>query len=139
MLFFIKLFWFVLFCFLLIRRATRTTRTVTLFPYTTLFRSSPPRRACPSSVPSPARASCARRSSATLSTCARATTRRPRPGSSRSEEHTSDLQSLMRISFAVFFWKKQRQNRKTKILSVNQYDKQQLHYVNSYTITIYII
>src|SRR3546814_9718681 len=32
--------------------------------------------------PSPARASCARRSSATSSTCARATTRRPRPGSS---------------------------------------------------------
>src|SRR3546814_9372558 len=29
----------------------------------------------------------------------------PRPGQERSEEHTSELQSLMRISYAVFCWK----------------------------------
>src|SRR3546814_5530515 len=37
----------------------------------------------------------------------RITTRRPRPrGTARSEEHTSELQSLMRISYAVFCLKK---------------------------------
>src|SRR3546814_11335119 len=94
-------------CFFMIRRPPRSTRTDTLFPYTTLFRSdrlariiiavgddriaivlpgrmtfssSPPRGpiSVSQSVPSGAKA---------------------RP---RSEEHTSELQSLMRISYAVF-------------------------------------
>src|SRR3546814_8335638 len=83
--------------FLMIRRPPRSTRTDTLFPYTTLFRSS-------------GRGSAA--SSAQTSQGARASRiikpplneRRPR----RSEEHTSELQSLMRISYAVFCLKKKK-------------------------------
>src|SRR3546814_4521492 len=104
----------------MIRRPPRSTRTDTLFPYTTLFRSQ--------------HAGCAQR-----------TNRVPdahhldgwaRPGSAylavgdipllspralagfvagieRSEEHTSELQSLMRISYAVFCLKKKKQIRST--------------------------
>src|SRR3546814_1268629 len=43
----------------------------------------------------------------------RAARRRPRPDPSRSEEHTSELQSLMRISYAVFCLKKKKQNKNT--------------------------
>src|SRR3546814_9060229 len=68
----------------MIRRPPRTTRTDTLFPYTTLFRSAwralRPRR------------------------LGRHVDRHRQPG--RSEEHTSELQSLMRISYAVFCLKK---------------------------------
>src|SRR3546814_13894670 len=79
------------FCFfLMIRRPPRSTRTDTLFPYTTLFRSR--RR------PHPDR---------TRSRCAVATAQRLRV---RSEEHTSELQSLMRISYAVFCLKKKKNN-----------------------------
>src|SRR3546814_8859983 len=70
----------------MIRRPPRSTRTDTLFPYTTLFRSWP--RGPP---PPP------RRSNSTSS-------RRTK----RSEEHTSELQSLMRISYAVFCLKKKK-------------------------------
>src|SRR3546814_7994633 len=38
-----------------------------------------------------------------------------RAGGSRSEEHTSELQSLMRISYAVFCLKKKKHTKKTKI------------------------
>src|SRR3546814_2490310 len=83
----------------MIRRPPRSTRTDTLFPYTTLFRSS--------SVAGGRRIS-------------RSVTRRgplsiavPFGGGramllehGRSEEHTSELQSLMRISYAVFCLKK---------------------------------
>src|SRR3546814_3440619 len=79
----------------MIRPPPRSTRTDTLFPYTTLFRSS-------SSPPS---------SSAPLSLACPGTTR-SRPsivsGRHRSEEHTSELQSLMRISYAVFCLKKKK-------------------------------
>src|SRR3546814_1044098 len=81
----------------MIRRPPRSTRTDTLLPYTTLFRSKPA-----------ARIACPDRCSETTSSEARATSRR-RPNSvkrwkskGRSEEHTSELQSLMRISYAVF-------------------------------------
>src|SRR3546814_1510736 len=83
----------------MIRRPPRSTRTDTLFPYTTLFRSS---RGCGASwkaSSAPARCTAAR--------AARCRTRSPR----RSEEHTSELQSLMRISYAVFCLKKK--NKKT--------------------------
>src|SRR3546814_2680495 len=73
----------------MIRRPPRSTRTDTLFPYTTLFRS---RRWC-----------------GWISTTARATRWRPttsRMAGTRSEEHTSELQSLMRTSYAVFSLKK---------------------------------
>src|SRR3546814_1549146 len=84
------------FFFLMIRRPPRSTRTDTLFPYTTLFRSLPDlgRHA------DGAAAACARPRGRGA---ARARCRRPR---ARSEEHTSELQSLMRISYAVFCLKK---------------------------------
>src|SRR3546814_12660136 len=75
--------------FLMIRRPPRSTRTDTLFPYTTLFRSL--RRA--SRVP---RCSPPWRRVPNESSISRVTT------PFRSEEHTSELQSLMRISYAVF-------------------------------------
>src|SRR3546814_16743649 len=78
------------FFFLMIRRPPRSTRTDTLFPYTTLFRSSG-RRSGRISCPTPSTGSSA------------PSGRRP---SSRSEEHTSELQSLMRSSYAVFCLKK---------------------------------
>src|SRR3546814_19417140 len=74
------------FFFLMIRRPPRSTRTDTLFPYTTLFRSSWAASAW-------ARKRCSRSIRASYT---------PR----RSEEHTSELQSLMRISYAVFCLKK---------------------------------
>src|SRR3546814_4444337 len=97
------------FFFLMIRRPPRSTRIDTLFPYTTLFRSYPPR--CPLcgcalarhgglcvscwallAIPGePACASCGR-------------------PFGRSEEHTSELQSLMRISYAVFCLKKKKRH-----------------------------
>src|SRR3546814_16026155 len=91
--------------FLMIRRPPRSTRTDTLFPYTTLFRSEPrpalaPGRVHPRSPARRIRTIAGRRSHAsadrTLST------------QLRSEEHTSELQSLMRISYAVFCLKKKK-------------------------------
>src|SRR3546814_5257526 len=68
----------------MIRRPPRSTRTDTLFPYTTLFRS--PDQTCP--PPSGASRHLPRE--------------RRRIKGGRSEEHTSELQSLMRTSYAVF-------------------------------------
>src|SRR5213594_5011972 len=75
-------FCFVFF-FLMIRRPPRSTQAFTLFPYTTLFRSSP-RRPC---VPLRWGSAAPRR---------------------RSEEHTSELQSRTLISYAVFCLKKKK-------------------------------
>src|SRR3546814_8750913 len=103
------------FFFLMIRRPPRSTRTDTLFPYTTLFRSARPVHIAPtkenrqwelnhtgadgpciphSLFPIPA-SFCLNRRQKTR--C-------------RSEEHTSELQSLMRISYAVFCLKKKNTN-----------------------------
>src|SRR3546814_5125011 len=98
----------------MIRRPPRSTRTDTLFPYTTLFRSAaPPRRGL-----WPGRLRCIAGF-------------RPRAGADdrilvahpvdRSEEHTSELQSLMRISYAVFCLKKKKTSLK---------HHHQLHYHN---------
>src|SRR3546814_2991821 len=88
----------------MIRRPPRSTRTDTLFPYTTLFRSR--RR----SLPPPASLRGARnRYRHRRLRRAPAPCRRSSP--SRSEEHTSELQSLMRISYAVFCLK----NKKTSM------------------------
>src|SRR3546814_5509448 len=105
----------------MIRRPPRSTRTDTLFPYTTLFRSPHrpsralrrrdlarsrgDRHAGRPARPRPLARAAARR-------CAR----RPAPKGRaepalfepRSEEHTSELQSLMRISYAVFCLKKKK-------------------------------
>src|SRR3546814_10589176 len=107
----------------MIRRPPRSTRTDTLFPYTTLFRSPaltakvsgtrpltvtvlPMRPAMPVSIMLP------KLSLIDASFCRR-------QSSSRSEEHTSELQSLMRISYAVFCLKK-----KNKHSMIHQQSKQ---------------
>src|SRR3546814_21176586 len=96
--------WNILFFFLMIRRPPRSTRTDTLFPYTTLFRSTGGNNYCVASWVS-----------------AHTSFRTGRHGFppqqllvkyanrlviERSEEHTSEVQSLMRISYAVFCLKK---------------------------------
>src|SRR3546814_12424627 len=86
------------FFFLMIRRPPRSTRTDTLFPYTTLFRSKAAAR-----TPAPGASECARRSGCRSD---HAPARPLADQSARSEEHTSELQSLMRISYAVFCLKK---------------------------------
>src|SRR3546814_4213351 len=102
----------------MIRRPPRSTRTDTLFPYTTLFRS-------------PAKSAAMRAGNLNKNRAARPICRQPvqrggtiprqrrvstarlpeiprvlRVAAERSEEHTSELQSLMRISYAVFCLKK---------------------------------
>src|SRR3546814_9322140 len=85
----------VVFFVLMIRRPPRSTRTDTLFPYTTLFRSGRHRRQLSHLArPTP------------LQEHRRAAAGRQQHSGNRSEEHTSELQSLMRISYAVFCLKK---------------------------------
>src|SRR3546814_8783604 len=97
----------------MIRRPPRSTRTDTLFPYTTLFRST-------------------RGPFAVLAVSAlspklddRHIESQGRLGCGRSEEHTSELQSLMRISYAVFCLKK-----KTKTISQSPSPHIQIHQHN---------
>src|SRR3546814_1277510 len=98
------------FFFLMIRRPPRSTRTDTLFPYTTLFRSRFAAR-----IGSSVEASDIIEESDSSSTLTRIFVPKPKKafqspgvhqGLERSEEHTSELQSLMRISYAVFCLKK---------------------------------
>src|SRR3546814_8084052 len=90
----------------MIRRPPRSTRTDTLFPYTTLFRS-----ACRNGIskdvnaaPGPSRRGFDF-AQPLLRTNGKGVT-------ARSEEHTSELQSLMRISYAVFCLKKKKHTQK---------------------------
>src|SRR3546814_4923215 len=84
----------------MIRRPPRSTRTDTLFPYTTLFRST-----SPASSARPGHLMVSR----SIAKPSRVASPRRRPTiSRRSEEHTSELQSLMRISYAVFCLKKKK-------------------------------
>src|SRR3546814_16466155 len=126
----------------MIRRPPRSTRTDTLFPYTTLFRSArhglgrggqlqlrrvrfqrdeflPELRPRPHALPDgrgtePSRRKLLHRErplghpSATGADCR-----------ARSEEHTSELQSLMRISYAVFCLKKKTNQNKTSLTDNN--------------------
>src|SRR3546814_2676356 len=88
-----------LFFFLMIRRPPRSTRTDTLFPYTTLFRSV--RHQLGGQVLQGAEPD------GLVGVHAGEQQVRPRPvAHRRSEEHTSELQSLMRNSYAVFCLKK---------------------------------
>src|SRR3546814_9996883 len=111
----------------MIRRPPISTRTDTLFPYTTLFRSvgrrSPPdprnagRRPHGRGRPSPQHGDEHQAPDGPRLLSRPASSQgpsRPRPAHAhqRSEEHTSELQSLMRISYAVFCLKK----KKTKTL-----------------------
>src|SRR3546814_15619265 len=92
------LVFYFLFFFLMIRRQPRSTRTDTLFPYTTLFRSilfsrGAEKRFAPASMAKVMTAYIV------LDLIEKG---------ERSEEHTSELQSLMRISYAVFCLKKKK-------------------------------
>src|SRR3546814_6270126 len=95
----------------MIRRPPRSTRTDTLFPYTTLFRSVPPGRrdgARPQLQPLSGYLQ-PRAGPRVLAGDYRQEGRpRSRAAHGRSEEHTSELQSLMRISYAVFCLKKKK-------------------------------
>src|SRR3546814_2083701 len=105
----------------MIRRPPRSTRTDTLFPYTTLFRSLSGllENCCLcqiSSPPLPLAGGVARLGLAPQVLVAAGWAHwahahpRPPPASGRSEEHTSELPSLMRISYAVFCLKKKNKN-----------------------------
>src|SRR3546814_8438566 len=115
----------------MLRQPPRSTRTDTLFPYTTLFRS-PPRRSNAAREAPDRSAEVDLLQAATVGyrqgsqreqnvdrpvqplrhqasdPRARAGARFQGPTSGRSEEHTSELQSLMRISYAVFCLKKKK-------------------------------
>src|SRR3546814_2365482 len=116
-----------LFCFfcLLIRRPPSSTRTDTLCPYTTLVRSSHAAGRADRPAPGPGPAAAAggfrgdlpRHRGAARRLCADLPRpvgdaagggQHPRRARPRSEEHTSELQSLMRISYAVFCLKKKK-------------------------------
>src|SRR3546814_4712390 len=90
----------------MIRRPPRSTRTDTLFPYTTLFRSHGLPAACLRGRPQGFLALPARPSVERGRGCRCQFQFRVAHGETRSEEHTSELQSLMRISYAVFCLKK---------------------------------
>src|SRR3546814_1249836 len=89
--------------FLMIRRPPRSTRTDTLFPYTTLFRAEPIVNATSAFQTRPPCIRARRLHCSSMSSAARCAAWMPVCScESRSEEHTSELQSLMRISYAVF-------------------------------------
>src|SRR3546814_1864807 len=99
----------------MIRRPPRSTRTDTLFPYTTLFRSI-------------ARESVMLQTIVTDDEVNIVIAQQHLCGSHavRSEEHTSELQSLMRISYAVFCLKKKTQendNKTQKIIPTKNYHR----------------
>src|SRR3546814_3327513 len=80
----------------MIRRPPRSTRTDTLFPYTTLFRSFSYAMEC------------LNEGRLTVGANAVGMGAKALEEAIRSEEHTSELQSLMRISYAVFCLKKKK-------------------------------
>src|SRR3546814_8130228 len=100
----------------MIRRPPRSTRTDTLFPYTTLFRS-PLRRSFPDQKPHTGE--CVPLMVHPVGSCGHQDLSAVKPHvddlggvlavplDHRSEEHTSELQSLMRRSYAAFRWKPQ--------------------------------
>src|SRR3546814_5508588 len=121
--------------FLMIRRPPRSTRTDTLFPYTTLFRSLHPNLAAMTLDPRIAavtdriRARSRRSRAAYLAGIEAAHQQGPnRSRLSRSEEHTSELQSLMRISYAVFCLKKKTIYYRLTIRSCSDYSHKSIKY-----------
>src|SRR3546814_10442739 len=112
----------------MIRRPPRSTRTDTLFPYTTLFRSP----AEPSSL-----------TGVNITWAPTGVVRFHEPCcaekmpprylcGNRSEEHTSELQSLMRISYAVFCLKKKKQKIKNQYHTSDHTNK--INHDNTYTL-----
>src|SRR3546814_9701688 len=108
----------------MIRRPPRSTRTDTLFPYTTLFRSfcqiqgNPPAHGAPAMKYRSTRGGMNPLSFSDILLEGLAPDGGLALPESRSEEHTSELQSLMRISYAVFCLKKKItiQSRKKKAM-----------------------
>src|SRR3546814_7051026 len=117
----------------MILRSPRSTRTDTLFPYTTLFRSVDGKIFCAPHAPKP------KDTVITQTVSMQTALNAPKKGGAalgihkadpkvapkhsadftvnqvgRSEEHTSELQSLMRISYAVFCLKQKKQNTKSR-------------------------
>src|SRR3546814_10171049 len=101
----------------MIRRPPRSTRTDTLFPYTTLFRSLGLEAA---------------------ETRPRLIATKDRMHEmaelveERSEEHTSELQSLMRISYAVFCLKKKKHNKHIEVYIPQTLRNQQTRHTHTY-------
>src|SRR3546814_3317283 len=129
----------VIFFFLMIRRPPRSTRTDTLFPYTTLFRSRFPAPLQRGKAVFAAKRAARYHGPKVDATASREILTRPRvfsaswsqtPGAlsrfaplrlhhPRSEEHTSELQSLMRISYAVFCLKKKKKTKYSSYYSLS--------------------
>src|SRR3546814_1022542 len=111
----------------MIRRPPRSTRTDTLFPYTTLFRSP---ETAPASAPLASKmiffASDGMRpdlvdkyaAEGLMPTYKDMMAKGVKGDNGRSEEHTSELQSLMRISYAVFCLKKIKSTKKYKMYTI---------------------
>src|SRR3546814_3317259 len=110
----------------MIRPPPRSTRTDSLFPYTTLFRSvgrgqNPNRRICLGDITMAP--PCAPALSWLRFACSIPFVLSSSRRAGRSEEHTSELQSLMRSSYAVFCLKKKtKSNKQTK--STNKHQQQ---------------
>src|SRR3546814_2756868 len=102
----------------MIRRPPRSTRTDTLFPYTTLFRSAWLHlllRAPDARLSRPVAGARFREQAVRQTRCGKAAPR-------RSEEHTSELQSLMRISYAVFCLKKKKKDQSHSTQNISNKD-----------------
>src|SRR3546814_4991941 len=111
------------FFFLMIRRPPRSTRTDTLFPYTTLFRSDG--AAVTGVAAGMSAAAVSGNVGAALGGSYGSLTLAAGGGytytlNNRSEEHTSELQSLMRNSYAVFCLKKKKITNQQNIFLINQ-------------------
>src|SRR3546814_8730779 len=110
----------------MIRRPPRATLTDTLFPYTTLFRArrdADPRRLARRFEPDVSGRRCRREGEAAGRRHLRMPDDRHRSGEarqSRSEEHTSELQSLMRISYAVFCLKTKKNKKQRNITAIRE-------------------
>src|SRR3546814_8371788 len=104
----------------MIRRPPRSTRTGTLFPYTTLFRSvletgdGLPVIGHGGAITIPPAARIEIGADGTISI-------QPPGAQPRSEEHTSELQSLMRLSYAVFCLKKKKQRKTAQLRRVPEH------------------
>src|SRR3546814_5682526 len=105
----------------MIRRPPRSTRTDTLFPYTTLFRSHRRRSPTGGHVHNarPRQARCPAKSPIVPVHSPHEHARLRRKQDNRSEEHTSELQSLMRISYAVFCLKKKNTSQNKQKREIN--------------------
>src|SRR3546814_3748353 len=109
----------------MIRRPPRSTRTDTLFPYTTLFRSVGIGAGPRGGVRGGADAFAGETGAMSARCMSGARMRR------RSEEHTSELQSLMRISYAVFCLKKKKN--KVQTICYREHNKRNKKPINKVT------